>query len=285
MRDLGYVYHRGAASLRAQSSATLGLMVTDLSNPFFAEMAVGFEEALDDDAALTLVSNTFDRPTRQAALVRSMRERGVDGLVYVPVETDTGPAPVELAGMPVLAVTRRPQPNVAYLGSDDAAGGRLAAEHLLHHGSERFVYLGGPRHGSVRRVRFAAVMDRVQAAGAVLVGDLDGRTSVETGYRLGQTLLEQGTEFDAVICHSDVVAFGLFRAMRDRGFDPGSVRIVGFDGLAMGAVSEPSLTTVSGHPADIGHRAAAIVREMQPGDVFEDLVAPELIIRSSCGCR
>jgi LacI family transcriptional regulator len=285
MRELGYVYHRGAAALRSQSTSTIGLIVTDLTNPFFAEMTVGFEERLEQDDVLALVTNTFDRPNRQEALVRSMIERGVDALVVVPVQTETGTVPIDAAGLPVLAVTRRPAGDTAYLGPDDRLGGALAARHLIEHGHRRLVYLGGPRHGSARQERVASVQQQLDAVGGALVADIDGRTSVETGLEAGRDLLCSGVPFDAVICHSDEIAFGFSAAVREVGLEAASVPMIGFDGLAAGAVMDPPLTSVSVGPGRIGAHAVEVLAALRDGaEPMVELLAPELVIRSSCGC-
>ncbi|PZF57857.1 LacI family transcriptional regulator [Curtobacterium sp. MCSS17_008] len=285
MRELGYVYHRGAAALRMQSTSTFGLIVTDLTNPFFAEMTVGFEERLGRDDVLAFVTNTFDRPARQDALVRSMVERGVDALVVVPVQTESGSVPIDAGGLPVLAVTRRPQPGTAYLGPDDRAGGRLAARHLIDHGHRRLVYLGGPRHGSARQERIASVRAELAGAGGSLVADLEGRTSVETGQDAGRRLLESGTAFDAVICHSDEIAFGFAAALRAAGRAPSSVPMIGFDGLAVGSVMDPPLTSVSVGPGRLGAHAVDVLTALRAGaEPAVELLQPQLLLRSSCGC-
>lgn len=285
MRELGYVYHRGAAALRSQSTSTIGLIVTDLTNPFFAEMTVGFEERLEQDDVLALVTNTFDRPSRQQALVRSMIERGVDALVVVPVQTESGTIAIEASGLPVLAVTRRPSGDTAYVGPDDRIGGALAARHLIEHGHRRLVYLGGPRHGSARKERIAAVQRELDAVDGVLVADPDGITSVATGLEAGRELLSRGVPFDAVICHSDEIAFGFSAALRETGVSAASVPMVGFDGLAAGAVMDPPLTSVSVGPGRLGRRAVEILTDLRNGaEPKTELLEPELLIRSSCGC-
>lgn len=285
MRELGYVYHRGAAALRSQSTSTIGLIVTDLTNPFFAEMTVGFEERLEQDDVLAFVTNTFDRPGRQEALVRSMVERGVDALVVVPVQTETGTVPIDAAELPVLAVTRRPAGDTAYLGPDDRLGGAIAARHLIGHGHRRLVYLGGPRHGSARQERVASVRQELEAVGGALVADIDGRTSVATGLDAGRSLLRSGVTFDAVICHSDEIAFGFAAALREVDVVAASVPMIGFDGLAAGAVMDPPLTSVSVGPGRIGARAVEVLGLLRDGgEPTVELLEPELVVRSSCGC-
>ena len=277
LAEVGYVYNRGAASLRERRSGMVGLLVTDLANPFFAEMAVGFEEALADQASFTLIANTFDDADRQHTLLRSMVEHGVDAVAVVPVETSAGPVDIQSSGVPALAVTRRPS-HGPYLGPDDDLAGRLAARHLLELGVRTVAYLGGPAHGSVRAVRVAAVRDELAAVGARIVHDLPGRTSLDTGMQLADQWLALSGEVDAVIGHSDVVVLGIAAAMRIKGLDPSAIPMVGFDGLSLGVMAAPGLTTVTVGPGELGRQAARSTLALAGGEPIpaEQLLAPRV---------
>lgn len=144
MDRLGYVYHRGAASLRTRRSGLLGLLTTDISNPFFAVLAQGFEQAAAEGGYLTIMTNTFDNPTRQARLAQSMIEFPIDALAYTPVASADLAYRVQEFPVPILALTRGSSAGAPYLGPDDVVGGRLAGQHLIeHHGYRRIFYLGG----------------------------------------------------------------------------------------------------------------------------------------------
>ena len=90
MRTLGYVYHRGAASLRAASSDFVGMVINDLTNPFFAELAVGIEDALYKLGFTPILANTNENPERQAQVLRSLREHGVAGIIISPARGTDG---------------------------------------------------------------------------------------------------------------------------------------------------------------------------------------------------
>jgi len=81
MSELGYIYHRGAATLRGARSAVLGMVINDLSNPFFVEMAIGIEEACQGGAFIPFLANAAENPLRQLQVLRSMREHGAAGIV------------------------------------------------------------------------------------------------------------------------------------------------------------------------------------------------------------
>jgi LacI family transcriptional regulator len=287
MDRLGYVYHRGAASLRTRRSGLLGLLTTDISNPFFAVLAQGFEQAAAEGGYLTIMTNTFDNPTRQARLAQSMIEFPIDALAYTPVASADLAYRVQEFPVPILALTRGSSAGAPYLGPDDVVGGRLAGQHLIeHHGYRRIFYLGGPRGASPREDRLRGLKDvAARNPDARIVGELEGTTNVAGGIELARTLLDSGAVFDAVVCHSDVVAYALLSALR--GVDRiGSVGVIGFDGLPESQIFWPPVTSVAVGPELLGREAARWLLRELAGDSagVPDKLSPHLEVRASCGC-
>jgi LacI family transcriptional regulator len=288
MDSLGYVYHRGAASLRTRRTGVIGLLTTDVSNPFFAAMTRGFEEQAALGGYLTMMTNTLDDPERQRRLAQSMLEYPVEALAYTPAVKDGEPHAITDASVPTLAVTRGSVPDEPYLGPDDVLGGRLAAEHLIeYHGYRRIVYLGGPRGAGPREDRLNSVRAvAARHADVEVVADFSGVTNVAGGVELAERLLTSGLEFDGVVCHSDVVAFALFAALRRAGRER-DVGAVGFDGLPESALFWPPISSVGVGPERLGAAAAQWLMNALEGvrGPVRTLMEPELQIRSSCGCH
>ena len=286
--QLGYVYHRGAANLRTRRSGLIGLLTLDVGNPFFAPMTRAFDVAVGEQGYLTMTANTLDDPDRELRLARAMLEYPVDALAYVPVDDTSLESVFSAAGIPVLAITRRSHiAAVPYLGPDGILGGRMAADHLLgRHGYRRLAYVGGPAGVSVRAERIAGVQAAVAAyPGAALVWEAAGPTDMATAIDLAARLLGSGVEFDAVVCHSDIVAYAVLAALRG---EPGRppVGVIGFDGLPESAVFWPPVTSVSVGPDVLGRLAAGwLVAAIagRPDDGIAPLT-PHLEIRASCGC-
>lgn len=292
MRALGYVYHRGAASLRASRTFSIGLVVPDLTNPFTAEFAQGVESVLERAGIVTLMVNAFDSVDRQQRLITSLLERQVDGLVIFPAveaeATSLPPAP-ESPVPTVLAVRDLGHPGSTYVGFDNAEGGRIAAEHLLDHGCRRIGFLGGEAMLPPRRERAAGIHAALAAApGAEPPLDLVGPATGHWARQAATELLESDNFPDGIICQSDVVAFGLHRAIRDRAPELlDTVRVVSHDNVAEAAWWEPPLTSVAANGADLGRRCAEVLlgRIDEPDRPVErTLLPPRLVIRSSCGC-
>ncbi|WP_035748990.1 LacI family DNA-binding transcriptional regulator [Arthrobacter sp. 35W] len=292
IRTLGYVYNRGAASLRTQRSGTIGVIVTNIASPFFGELLVGLESELSKAGFLSLIVATADDPQRQDELVKALREHQVAGLALVPA-SGTGSGFLHSLkdwGVPHILMTRYLDGITApYVGADDVLGGRLAAEHLLAHGCKSFAYLGGPVKVLSRRDRIAGARGALAEYGlgpdALL--DMPGETSGPGGLALGEQLLARPEPLpDAIICHSDSVAFGLYRALRMHG-RTNDVRVIGYDDVSGAALWEPPLTSIATHGEDLGRTAARLLLDQlndAEGNMASTIALPELIVRESCGC-
>lgn len=290
MERLGYVYHRGAASLRARRTQTVGLLAPDVSSPYFAELFTGLETVLAGEGIVTMMADTFEDTSRQELLLTAYMERLVDGLILLPaigtrVETVRR---LEAAGVPhVLAFRSVEGSKSAFVGFDNVIGGALAAEHLVWHGCRRIAYVGGMDGLIVRRDRVAGVQRRLVGTGASLVTDIPGPGTGAWGRECGRELADESL-LDAIICHNDSLAFGVYRGLRDRAAEAvTSTRVVSFDDVDEAALWEPPLTSVAGPGRQVGLLAAqSLLRRLEyPSDATATtLLVPELRVRRSCGC-
>lgn len=292
MSELGYVYHRGAASMRARRTFTVGLVVPDLSNPFTAELAIGTETALGEDGLVTLMSSSFEDPALQKRLISSILERQVDGLVLFPALGTEGAAvdAIVKTGVPVVIAVRNLRPGVAdYVGIDNVASGMLAADHLLEHGCTRLAFVGGYEELLPRQERMSGIRKALaRHPEASLVRDLTGPATGTWARGVVDDLFSDSPGPDGIVCQSDVVAFGLYRGLRDT--RPGwidKIRVVSHDDVAEAALWEPPLTSVSANGRDVGLRCAEVLvkRIASPEAPAEQvLLTPQLVVRSSCSC-
>lgn len=293
MQALGYVYHRGAASMRASRSQTIGLIVPDVTNAFTAELSMGIESVLAGSGIVTVISDAFESTDRQDMLIRSMVEWQVDGLIVIPAVGSGREFADRLAatGLPCVLATREIRhPQLTYVGIDNRLGGRLAAGHLLEHGCRRFAYMGGfaelpPRRDRVHGVRYAL---RRFAEPAELVIDVAGSPRGDWGWKTATEYLIGGGLPEGIICHSDLVAFGVFRALREHAPELlDVVRVVSYDDVAEAALWEPPLSSVAANGREVGQRAAeALLRQIADPQSGPEraLVTPKLVTRVSCGC-
>ena len=292
MTELGYVYDRVAASMRSRQTPVVGVMISDIANAFFAELFSGLETELGAHGYLPLVVHTGRDLARQDELLQVLREHRVSGLAIAPV-AGTRPEFVERLDAwgigHVLLTLPVDGASASFVGPDDERGGELAAAHLIEvHGCRELLFLGGTPAAANRRDRLAGVRAAAERAGlgAGAVTEQPAREHDPTGVELGREVAARGLLADGIVCASDVVAMGLYRALREAGVER-EPHVTGYDDIPSAAVWEPPLTTVATHAVDLGRRAARLLdaRIADPSaPAVDERVAPELVVRRSCGC-
>lgn len=293
IEELGYVPNAAAQQLRAGRSQALALVVLDVGNPFFTDVARGAEARAAKDGLIVFLANSdesFERETRHLEVFERQR---VGGVLITPVDGDLGRFDeLRRLGIPVVLVDRGAgQDRFASVSVDDHAGGALAARHLLDTGRTRLAFVGGPlRIGQVAE-RYAGAVEAVRDGGGATV-QLFGtdEMSLEEGRRVGEALRVHVLEgrIDGVICANDLLAIGVERAMlfaEDPIAVPGDVAIVGYDDISYAASAVVPITSVR-QPRDlIGATAVELLLEEQArgaGDPPRQVVfAPDLVVRES----
>jgi LacI family transcriptional regulator len=291
MTELGYVYNRSAASLRTQHSDAIGVVLTNITNPYFDEFATGVQDVLTSSAAVPLLAVSGEDRELQHRLVKSLVERNVDGIVLIPAHGTTPNDLPDLLGTPLVLMARRLNGmDVDYVGAQNRDGGYAAAEHLYSHGCRRIAFVGGYADSSARDERAAGVEEFLNEHGLRLNSDhsLVCEPARPQAREAVMWLLTEDPEVDGIICFSDVVAFGVLDAIADMGRSIGSdVRVIGFDDVHAAGLNRPSLSSVAVPARDTGRRAAQLVLERAAGST-ESTVREEFPVklepRETCGC-
>jgi DNA-binding LacI/PurR family transcriptional regulator len=311
MVELGYVYNRAAASLRTQHSDAIGVVLTNITNPYFAEFAAGLQDTLTSSGTVPLLAVSNEDRALQNRLVKSLVERNVDGIVLVPAHgTVPGDLP-DLLGTPLVLLARRLNGMaVDYVGAENRDGGYAAAEHLYSHGCRRIAFLGGFTDSSAREERAAGVAEFLNDHGLTLNADHSvvcepARPQArEAALRLltknpgvagpdvdgpntdGPNI--DGPNIDGIVCFSDVVAFGVLDAIADLGRTVGSdVRVIGFDDVHDAGLNRPSLSSVAVPARETGRRAGQLVLDRAAGSTqptVREEFPTKLQPRETCGC-
>jgi LacI family transcriptional regulator len=282
---LGYVYHRGAANLRTQRSHAIGLVVSDITNPFFAEIIIAIEDWLGSAGLVTILGNTSENPEKQQRLLKSLSEYPADGILICPTQgsiTEVGSFGGRLP--PVVAFTR-PLNGIDYAGVDNLAGSELAIDHLAKLGHRQIAFIGGPSALSSAQQRFLGYQQGLEKNGIPFREDLfiEEAPNRKGGFEGLTTALSLSPAPTAAVCFNDVVALGAIEALRSSGKEPGrDFSIVGFNNIADAHFG--GLTTVDTSPAKIGEAAADLLlhRIKEPSaPVRQVILTPRLIVRQS----
>ncbi|WP_218511122.1 LacI family DNA-binding transcriptional regulator [Variovorax sp. dw_308] len=288
-RKIGYVYNSRAGELRGRTSRTIGVIVNDLSNPFFAEILVGVERRLVEAGYIVLMAHTAEDVERQNTVLRTMREQGAAGIVLCPAygTPRTLTKEVESWGMPLVVMVRTLGPGkYDFAGADNERGIYTATRHLLDAGHTRIGFLGG-RTGVVLEQRLkgfrAALAERkIEFDEELLVPCQPTR---QGGSETMGALLDKKPRPTAAVCYNDVVAFGALSALGERGLRAGQdFAVMGFDNVQDAAHSNPPLSTIDIRPGELGEHAAAILldRIQAPARARQTYLAdPQLVLRQS----
>ena len=291
MRDLGYVYNRGAANLRQSRSSVVGVVINDLTNPFFAQLAVGIERALSLSGTVAFMGNSAESVARQADLTRSMREHGAAGLIICPAfGTQASEINALAKDFPlVLAVRRIAGARAAFAVSRNEAGAKLAVEHLLALGHRRIAFLGGRSPAVVREERLSGYHAALAGQGvafdpALVFESMPTRLGGIDAMGAALAVVARPTAF---LCFNDIVAMGALIAAERHGLAPGrDVAIAGFDDIAEAALVTPSLTTVAVDAEVLGEQAARLLLDQirNGPDISGHYTGDaRLVVRASCG--
>jgi LacI family transcriptional regulator len=267
-----------ARSLHAGRTYTVGMVTTDTIGRFSIPLLIGAEDTLGAGQISVLLCDARDDPIRERHHLDVLLSRRVDGIIVTGRRTGSRP-PIN-AGVPVVyAFLASTDPQDCSVVPDEAAGARLAADHLHTAGRRRIVHLTGPEHHHSARVRAEATATRLAAP------PLYGEWSEAWGRQGIGLLLAQGVEFDAVVCGNDQIARGAADALREAGREvPRQVAITGFDNWdVITLASRPPLTSIDMDLEGLGRAAASLLLAAIDGSPAPGVHRhpPKLVIRSS----
>lgn len=294
--ELGYIYNRTAANMRQRHSTTIGLIATDIRNPFFAELAMAVEETLDEAGYSLVQSYSRDDRSRQQRILRMMLEHRLGGLLILPAGKTTAEDLADTIGREKVAnvlITRRVRGfHSDYVAIDNTRAATLVAEHLVSLDVKRVAFLGGVAGSTSRVEREQGLRAGLRKAGITLDKHnvVPSQNSRDGGRDAAAILLAQRAVggpkgVDAVVCYSDYVATGVIAVLAERGLHIGTdVKVASFDDTSDARSAYPALTSVATYPALVGSCAAELLlhRMRNPEGAAQRIeLAPTLVVRES----
>ncbi len=273
--ETGYQPSMLAKGLRTNATQSIGIVVPDITNEFFASITLAIQMTLHEHSFTAMICNTNEQPSIQAQQLEMLRSSRVSGIIFISGEDI---ADEDLAdGIPKVFVDRIPwnaeSKGAVTIETDNYMGGRLAAGALLDAGCRRIAGLFDGRGFSTQAARYSGFLRAHQDRGMDAIRELYypvPQVSVDGGYRAVRMLIESGTEFDGLFCYSDLLAYGAIRALSEAGISvPNQVLVTGYDGTTFSGWGKPSLTTVEQPVAEMGRLAAEIVLKMSKHEQLE----------------
>jgi LacI family transcriptional regulator len=282
-----------ARSLRARRTLTVGMVVSDITNPFYADVVRGAEDVFSHNDYSLILCNTDESPENELCNLQMLCSKKVDGLLIVASgENADFLYETNRTGLPVVLVDRRlPGNRLDTVIVDDEQGAYHAVHHLLEHGHRRIGMIT-PRPG------LSTSIDRIHGYTRALhdfdltpdlIHMVDGNSTIEGGAAAAHHLLDLQPAPTAIFASNNLMAIGLYLAVKQRSLNcPKDVAIAGFDDMAWFSVFNPGMTTVYQPSYELGKRAAELLcqricGERTNGPSLIELPS-RLVIRESCGC-
>ena len=283
--ELGYRPNIHARSLKTNKTNTIALVVPDISNPFFADIALAVDEYAFAKGYTTILCSTNWNVEMETAQLEQLRNQRVDGIIYKP----SGKNPVYLSGIsiPGVLISCIPGDNETYIEVDNYKGGETAAEHFVQRGYTKFAFIGGSRESESNQKRVNGFYDRLKK----LNGDINesrilyGNFSVESGYKLAAQLMEAENDINGIFCGNDLIALGVLQYLMETGRKvPEDVGVIGFDDIALAGLPQIQMTTIAQPRMLMGKKAAELlIHNIENKEQRKEhiILMPELVVRRS----
>jgi len=290
--ELEFRPNRLARGLRHGHSKAIGLLLANISNPFYPEIAAGVVETAKALDYKVFLSHTGDDSRQQASEVYALLDHRCDGLILTTLTNADRYLLEQLTrhGVPFVQLVRRVPGTMAdFVGIDDESGGRVAGEHLLALGHRDIAVVAGPQRSSASRARAHGLCQTLASHGITLPPQRWAESGLtrEGGYQAARRLLTADRSPHAIACGNDMIALGVIDALMDAGLHvPKDVAVIGYDDMSFASSRLIGLTTVRQPRHEMGVEAARMLinRVQHPDSPPGERILPHgLVPRRSCG--
>jgi LacI family transcriptional regulator len=289
---LDYRPNQVARRLRKRNTQIVGVVISDIQNPFFAALVEGIDSILKQNDYLLLLGSSSENPQREQQHLRTFLSEVVSGIIFATTGEDTDIySRIQQEGIPLVAVDRKPGDfEVDSVQVANEAAASQAIDHLVAEGHQRIGLIAGPSQLSTAMQRLAGYRCGLQAAGLPIDPDLiqGGDFRQPSGYQAMRRLLELPRPPSAVLVSNNLMTLGALQMIHERGLHiPQEIALIGFDDMPWASSLRPALTVIAQPVYEMGVLAAQLLlaRIQEPHKRIEQIVLDtELIVRASCWC-
>ncbi len=291
---MGYVPSATARGLKTRHTRALGVIVSNIDDPFWSEVMHGVDDVLHPSGYSFFVAATHRNKQREKEVVMMMLERGVDGVILLaPQFSEEQAFMLHSYGLPVAIVNNEGAGEYQYLiYNDNVYGISLVTRHLIKLGHENIAYLGNTLGGLTNTERIRGFQETMKSAGLTIREDFIHLTkggTPEGGFAGAQYLLSLPKIPTAIMCYNDFMAVGVYRALMQAGYRiPEDISVTGFDDIAIAAYMNPPLTTLHQFKYDLGVGAARMmldILELRKSNLTESAVNKKVMLKGELAIR
>lgn len=291
MRELDYRPNRLARSLRKGETHNIGIIIPSISNPFFAELGEEIESAAFKLGYNSFLCNTEDNCLVEAHYLEMLVDKQVDGIIYFPAQGNPKNLQylVDHPPYPAIVIVDRLLHFTQFnsVVTDNVQGAYLATKHLIQLGHCVIGCIAGFPRFSATSERISGYLNALAEAGIETNNDLICQTkdTSESSKACAKTLIEKQPKLSAIFAANDIMAFGAFRAVIEKGLNiPKDIAIIGYDNIKLTSYSNPPISTIEQPKKEIAQTAIQLLITQIRGDSFKQqnvVLQPKLVIRES----
>lgn len=287
-KEMDYQPNSLARSLITKQSYTIGLVLPDITNPFFPAVARGVEDVAHRNGYNVILCNTDGNPQKEASYLRLLRSKQVDGVIFTTTRVNAKHVEQLLdGGVPVVLADRRVKIDCDFVVVDNIEGAYQATQHLIGLGHSAIGIITGPQKVTTGAERIDGYKRALQGNGLKIRDELilEGDYRQHSGYRHAKSLLQLATPPSAIFACNDLMAIGALAALEEVGIRvPGEIAVVGYDDTLLASVARPRLTTVAQPKYEMGAMACdLLIDRIRAKDrpTQQVILQPQLIVRES----